>query len=216
MLINSKKTKAMVFNFTEKYQFSPRLHVQGEPIEVIEKTRLLGSIITSDLKWEHNTSHIVTKANARMELLRRVASFGANIEDLKTIYILFVRSQLEQSAVVWSSSLTEQNKADIERVQRSALKVILGSSYESYQKSLDTLNLETLKERRHNLCLRFAIKCTKNPISQKMFPLKKKKHNMEVRNMEKYEVQHANTDRLRKSAIINMQNMLNKHENDKK
>ena len=49
-----------------------------------------------------------------------------------------------------------------------------------------------------------------------MFPLKKKKHNMEVRNMEKYEVQHANTDRLRKSAIINMQNMLNKHENDKK
>ena len=100
MLINSKKTKTMVFNFTKNYQFTPRLFIQGELLEVIERTRLLGTIITSDLRWEQNTSHIVKKANARMELLRKVASFGAKVEDLKTIYILFVRSQLEQSAVV--------------------------------------------------------------------------------------------------------------------
>ena len=128
MMINSKKTNTMVFNFTENFKFSPRLFIQGELLQVIERTRLLGTIITSDLRWEQNTSHIVTKANARMELLRKVASFGAKVEDLKTIYILFVRSQLEQSAVVWSSSLTEQNKADLERVQRSALKIILGPS----------------------------------------------------------------------------------------
>ena len=55
---------------------------------------------------------------------------------------------VEQSAVVWSSSLTEQNKADLERGQRSALKMILGSKYESYKKALVKLNLETLEERR--------------------------------------------------------------------
>ena len=146
----------MVFNFTENFKFSPRLFIQGELLQVIEKTRLLGTIITSDLRWEQNTSHIVKKANARMELLRRVASFGAKVEDLKTIYILFVRSQLEQSAVVWSSSLTGQNKADLERVQRSALKIILGPKYESYRKALFILNLETLEERREYLCLKFA------------------------------------------------------------
>ena len=43
------------------------------------------------------------KTNTRMELLRKVASCGASIEDLKTIYILFVRSILEQSATVWHS-----------------------------------------------------------------------------------------------------------------
>ena len=59
-----------------------------------------------------------------MELLRRVASFGVDIQDLRKIYILIVRSQLEQSAVVWHSSLTEQQKRDLERVQRSALKII--------------------------------------------------------------------------------------------
>ena len=204
MKINSKKTNTMVFNFTENFKFSPRLFIQGELLQVIEKTRLLGTIITSDLRWEQNPSHIVTKANARMELLRRVASFGAKVEDLKTIYILFVRSQLEQSAVVWSSSLTEQNKADLERVQRSALRIILGPKYESYKKSLATLDLETLEERREYLCLRFAQKCTKNEKTYQMFPLKRKMYQMDTRNKEKYLVQFANTERLKRSSIIHL------------
>ena len=55
-----------------------------------------------------------------MEILRRVSSFGASVEDLKDIYILFVRSLLEQSAVVWHSSLTKDNEQDLERVQKNA------------------------------------------------------------------------------------------------
>ena len=35
-----------------------------------------------------------------MELVRKVASFGASEDDLKTIYFLIVRSLLEQSATV--------------------------------------------------------------------------------------------------------------------
>ena len=199
----------MVFNYTENYQFTPRLSVEGEILEVIDSTKLLGTIITSDLKWDENTANIVKKSNARMELLRRVASFGANIEDLKTIYILFVRSQLEHSSVVWHSSLTEQQKGDLERVQRSALKVILGSRYESYTKALNILNLEPLEERREYLCLKFAQKCTLNDKTKKMFTTNEKTHNMEMRNSEKFQVLHANTERLKKSAVIFMQNLLN-------
>ena len=148
----------MVFNFTEKFQFSPRLYVQGDPLEVIERTRLLGTIITSDLRWDQNTSHIIIKANSRMELLRKASSFGASIDDLKTIYILFVRSQLEQSTVVCGSSLTDKNKADLERVQRSALKKILGPKYRENKEALTAMDLETQKER-GNICLGFAKEC---------------------------------------------------------
>ena len=94
MKINKKKTKTMIFNYTDKYQFSTRLNIDGEPIEVIDSTRLLGTIITNDLRWDLNTSHIVRKSNARMELLRRVATFGTSVDDLRNIYILFVRSNL--------------------------------------------------------------------------------------------------------------------------
>ena len=209
MKINVKKTKCMVFNYSKNYQFSPRLEIDGENIEVIDSTQLLGTIITKDLRWEQNTSHLVKKANARMELLRRVASFGTDIQDLKIIYILFVRSQLEQSAVVWHSSLTEQQKNDLERVQRSALKIILGPKYETYKKSLNILDLEPLDQRREYLCFRFAQKCTKNEKTKHMFPLNEKTHNMDLRKHEKFKVNHANTDRLRRSPIIYMQHLLN-------
>ena len=59
-----------------------------------------------------------------MELLRKVASFGTSIEEKRSIYILFIRSILEQSSVVWHSSLTKENEEDLERVQKSALKII--------------------------------------------------------------------------------------------
>ena len=116
------------------------------------------------------------KSNARMELLRRVASFGTSIEDLKIIYFLFVRSQLEQSAVVWHSSLTDENRNDLERVQKSAVKIILGERYRNYENGLDVLGIESLEERRNDLCKRFATKCLKNEKASKMFPINKKKH----------------------------------------
>ena len=65
-----------------------------------------------------------------MQLLRKVGAFNPPIEDLKTI--LIIRSMLEQSAVGWHSSLTEEKRKDLERVQRSALKVILGERYVKY------------------------------------------------------------------------------------
>ena len=181
------------------------------PIEVINSTKLLGTIISSDLKWDLNTASIVKKANARMELLRKVASFGTNPEELKNIYILFIRSLLEQSATVWHSSITEDNKEDLERVKKTALRIILGDGYISYEKALNKLDIEKLDERRENLCLRFALKSSKNPKCKSMFPINEKDHTMKTRKNEKFKVQHANTERLKKSSIIYMQNLLNNH-----
>jgi hypothetical protein len=212
MILNEKKTKNMIFNFTENYRFTTRLTLKDEPIEVVSSTKLLGTIITEDLKLDMNTQNLVKKANGRMELLRKLASFGTPIEDLKDVYILFVRSMLEQSAVVWHSSLTRDNKEDLERVQRSAMRVIFQERYVSYKQSLTILGLETLESRRENLCLNFAKKCTKNPKLRHMFPLQKKTHIMETRKQEQFKVQHAKTDRLKNSAIIYMQNLLNQHE----
>ena len=118
---------------------------------------------------------------------------NTNMEDLKNIYVLFVRSQLEQSAVVWHSSLTQENITDLECVQKSAVKIIMGNKYKSYQKSLIFLELETLKERRERLFLKFAKRCLKNDKAKKMFPLNSKNHEMGTRNGEKFKVQHANT-----------------------
>ena len=59
MMINSKKTKTMIFNFTDRFQFSTRLKLKGENIEVIDSTKLLGTVLSNDLKWDLNTANLV-------------------------------------------------------------------------------------------------------------------------------------------------------------
>ena len=57
------------------------------------------------------------------------------------IYMLQIRSKLEQSAVVWHSGLAEKNKRDLERVQKSALKIILKDRYKNYNYNYDRVKL---------------------------------------------------------------------------
>ena len=120
----------MIFNFTNNYQFSTRNKLNDVNVEVINKTKLLGTIITNDLKWEENTYFLVQKANKRMQLLRKCATFTNDIEELKNIYILFIGSILEQSCVLWHSSLSLEDSHDLERVKRSAAKIIFKEDYE--------------------------------------------------------------------------------------
>ena len=85
-----------------------------------------------------------------------------------TIYKVYICSVLEQSCTVWNSSLAKHNEKELERVQKVASKIILGT-YNSYEERLKELNLPTLKERRNMLSLRFANKCLKTKRPNKCF-----------------------------------------------
>ena len=52
MKLNIKKNKNMIFNFTKKHQFTTQLTVNGKPIEIVKETKLLGTHITDNLKWD--------------------------------------------------------------------------------------------------------------------------------------------------------------------
>ena len=151
MLLNKKKTKGMIFNFTNDNQFTINLKLVGEVLEVVDQAKLLGVVISNDLKWDQNTSNLIKKADSRMELLLKVAEFSTSIEDKKTIYVLYIRSILEQSCVVWHSSLTQESSEDLERVQKAAIRIILGQKYEKYEDALIKVNLDSLRERREKL-----------------------------------------------------------------
>ena len=206
--LNVEKSNVMIFNFTEDFQFSTRLYMENNLLEIITSTKLLGTIISSDLKWHENTEMIVKKAYKRMLILHKLYSFNIEDQDMVNIYSLYIRSVLEQSCQVWHHSLSEDDITDIERVQKVACRVILGDRYSSYSQALDYLSLEPLTERRQKLCLKFAKKCLKHEKTQDMFPLNQN-YDKNTREREKYVVQHARTSRLRDSAMPQMQRMLN-------
>ena len=178
-------------------------------LEQVQQTRLLGLTIDQHLSWQANTNQIIQKAYKRMTLLHRLYDFAVPVQDLVEIYVLYIRSVLESSAVVWHSSLTQGQEKELERVQKVALRIILKSQYENYENALLVCSLLTLKDRRKALCLSFAKKCIKSTKNKDMFPLNLTSY--DTRNSEKYFVTKAKKSRLANSAIPYMQRLLNEN-----
>ena len=61
MVLNQKKTKVMLFNFTDNHKFTTTLALNGENLEVVSQAKLLGVIISNNLKWDKNTEFLVKK-----------------------------------------------------------------------------------------------------------------------------------------------------------
>ena len=142
-------------------------------------------------------------------LLHKLVTFGVPTEDLVNIYILYIRSILEQSCQVWHSSLTLENRNDLERIQKNSLKIILQNDYQTYSNALYITGLKSLYERRDDLCLRFAKNCLKNEQMKLMFPLNPISYMINTRHREKFQVTQCKTKRLQRSAIPYMQKLLN-------
>ena len=216
MKLNVKKTKNIIFNFSKDKRFSTDVKLGDESVETVSETKLLGTIITDDLKWNKNTNNIVKETNKRMQLLHKASKFTNNIRDLKQIYMLQIRSKLDQSAVVWHSSLSQRNRNDLERVQKSAVRCILGINYKGYEDALEKLRLVTLDERREQMCLKFAKQCLKLDKLKLLFPKHQSSHVMQKRFPEYYKIVRAQTERFKKSAIPSMLRMLNECQREKR
>ena len=208
MKLNVDKSKVMIFNFTEESQFATRLYLENTLLDTITETKLLGSIVQSDLKWSKNTEMIVKKGYQRMIILHKLYAFNVADCDLVNIYNLYIRSILEQNCQVWHYAITQEEISDLERVQKVATKIILQDRYTDYEQALISLNLEPLYARRGRLCLKFAKKCLKHPNTRDMFPLNSNL-DQQLRVNQKYHVQFASTSRLRDSAIPQLQRALN-------
>lgn len=119
MILSEKKTKAMVINFTENFQFHTRLQLKGQNVEIVEKMKILGTVLTNKLNWDENCKNLIKKVNSRMQLLQKVWSFGSNIEEMVHLWKVFCRSILEQTCVLWDSGLTGENRDDLDRTQKA-------------------------------------------------------------------------------------------------
>ena len=118
-----------------------------------------GNVLYNRIKvfQKNNTrAQLIKNINSRMTLIRNMKAFGATKEELVHMWIVMCRSKIEQSCVLWHSSLTQENSEDLERTQKTFTKLVLQEKYKTYEQALLQLNLNSLAERRRQLCLKFA------------------------------------------------------------
>ena len=94
---------------------------------------------------------IVKKASKRLFLLTPYKHARADRTDIVTMITTLVRPLVEYCCVVWHPGLPKYLSDDIESIQKRAVTIALGLG--DYDETLESLNLESLNERRHNICL---------------------------------------------------------------
>ena len=97
-----------------------------------------------------------------MEILKRLYEFDVPKNQLVQIYTIYIQSITEQSSVVWSSTITDEESSALERTQKVALKIIYRQEYISYENALKMAQLKSLVQRRADLLYRFGVKTLQN------------------------------------------------------
>ena len=170
MKINTEKTKIMLFNKSRNFDFPPEFSFEnGILLETVEEVKLLGIQLSSNLSWDNHVKTIFKKAMSRMWLLRRMKVLRLEETIVLEYYLKEIRPLTEHAVVVWNPALTKAQTKDLERIQRIALVIILGSNFISYSSACKKFNLPTLSDRRELLCTNFAIKLYKSPRSDQFF-----------------------------------------------
>ena len=112
------------------------------------------------------------------------------------VHFLFIRSTTEYCSVAFHSSLTVDQTSDLEIIQKTCSKVILGESYVHYEAALEMTGLTTLYAQREKNVLDFPLKCIKHPQNMKLFPL-----NTQDRNRDKSVVNEKHLSKVNNSIL---------------
>ena len=148
----------------------PDLKLNGTPLPVVSKIKLLGVHMNAQLDWNDHVEHMVKKARKSFFMLYRARNFDFSAKAMYIQYVWFIRIGLEYAAPVWHSGLTAQQTNRLERIQRRCLRIILGDAYISYEHAMQVLNCKTLEARREQLTLRLGRSMLRSTAHRHMLP----------------------------------------------
>uniref|UniRef100_A0A673GSV0 Reverse transcriptase domain-containing protein n=1 Tax=Sinocyclocheilus rhinocerous TaxID=307959 RepID=A0A673GSV0_9TELE len=130
--LNTLKTVEMTVDFRRNLPALPPLTIMDSTVTAVESFRFLGTTISQDLKWDTHIDSIVKKAQQRLYFLRQLRKFNLPQELLKQFYSAIIESILCTSITVWFSSATKSDLRRLQRVVRTAERII-GTTLPSLQ-----------------------------------------------------------------------------------
>jgi len=198
MKLNSKKTKEMIIDFKKIQSDIPPIIFNDEIIERVNSFKLLGVHISSSLKWQDHLDSVTSKCSKRLYFLRCLKRAGISEDDLTTYYKSVVRPVMEYACPVWYTSTTQQQKDELESLQKRALSIIKPGS--CYKDALADCKIEPLQGRLLDLCKSFFVKMS-NSSHRLNHLLPKNDSCRNLRSGAKFKLPKCHTKRFKQSFI---------------
>ena len=119
--LNITKTKELVIGNDSTLE---PLLINDQAVEVVNEFKYLGTLIDQKCNFNKNTTFISKKANQRLYLLRKLASFNINSTILENVYRSFVESILTYNITVWYGNLSVKNRSTLARIVKLGSKIV--------------------------------------------------------------------------------------------
>ena len=105
----------------------PVITINNSPVERVQSFKLLGVLLTSSLSsWSEHITAVCTKASKRLYFLKLLKRSGMTSDDLLYYYKTVIRPVTEYTFAVWHSSITAEQRDQLEAIQRRAVRIIFG------------------------------------------------------------------------------------------
>ena len=209
MKINSKKTKQMFLGSQADKLSTKQLSISGLDIETVNQFKLLGVTLNDALKWDDHVNTICNKINKRLFFLRKLKRAAMSSGDLVAFYCAAIRPVAEYACAVWHTSITEGQSAQLEQLQRRAIRTIFGDSLD-YTTACMTYDIDlTLSSRRDIQTQRLFHQITDSTIHPLHYLLPAKRDPAilaRLRNPKPYEPPFARTSRFQNSFFVHSLN----------
>ena len=98
--LHPKKCKELRINFTKQSHSYEPVHINYQCLDLVKSVKILGMLITDDLKWNCHIENIVSKASKQLYLLRQLKRADVEGSSLLQFYTACIRSILEYGCQV--------------------------------------------------------------------------------------------------------------------
>ena len=206
MVVNKAKTKIICVSDSLTYKATARItDADGGDLRSGESLKVLGFHMDSRPSCHAHVRALQLRMRDTTWVLRHLKLAGFREEELAKVYTTVVRPILDYCAVIYHPMLTDEQDQVVERLQAQALKNIYGYK-DSYATMRKKAGITTHRERRIQLCDKFANKAAGNPRFERWFPLRTSRSG---RHAETFREFPARTDRLFNSPLFYYRRRLN-------
>ena len=209
MRVNCAKTQVLCITPDDGYRATTTINAGGEAIVSTPTMKLLGFMLGEGASAAPQVAAIKTKFRARLWMLVHLRRAGIRGLKLFRLYSSLVRPVIESNAVVYHSLLTRGQTAEIERLQKQAVRLCYGFGI-PYLEASEVFCFSTLEARREMAVRRFVAKTiASNPRFSSKWFVRREVIDIGLRQRRPYIENRARTERYRKSPLVHFQKIAN-------
>ena len=123
LLLNSTKTKELIFDFRKCEQSYAPVIIGGSEVERVDKFKYLGTTIDNKLTWSDHFDTVLSKFHQRLYFLRILRTFGIDNSILHMFYSSVVESIVLFNLLTYWSSLNSGQKDITIKLQKRVSKI---------------------------------------------------------------------------------------------